>query len=548
MLKRVSSWLNANPTGLALVVFTAWMFMGLLGRDPWKPDEGYTLGLVNHVLTTGDWVVPTLAGEPFMEKPPAYFLTAAFMVKAFSWLLPVHDAARLASAFFIITTAWALAKTIRMLLPQQPFWVGLCCLIGAPGLLTHAHYLLTDNALLAGFSVALYGLVSTQSNARRGGFILGTGVGLTFLSKGLLGPGVFGLTALALPVLFTQWRQFNYLRALSWAALAVLPWLLIWPLALYQRSPALLTLWLWDNNFGRFLGTSHLGPSASSLGIFEFVPWFCASLLPFALVGLIKKFRDIFRQPVLQAAWVLAVITTLVLNASSDSRALYVLPLLAPLVVLAAHGLSVTGRFLSGVWKALSVLVFAAAIVFVWLAWLALSFGWPEALAQRLHAYQPGFLPHDSWMPVLAATAATLLWLWVVTGFRHRDQAMMAWAAGATAAWSLLCILLLPWINQGMSYKAVSAELGRVLPSRYHCVESRTLGESQRAVFEYYLSLRTQRQENTSASRECELLLIQQKEEPSESDAPGMRLLWNGSRLGDHKERFWLYQRTKRLE
>ena len=54
----------------------AWMLFGLFGRDPWKPDEAYTFGVVNHIVQTGDWMVPHLAGEPFMEKPPLFFFTS----------------------------------------------------------------------------------------------------------------------------------------------------------------------------------------------------------------------------------------------------------------------------------------------------------------------------------------------------------------------------------------------------------------------------------------------------------------------------------------
>ena len=64
-----------------VVLCTLWIFPGLIGRDPWKPDEAYSFGLVYHILQTGDWVVPTLAGEPFMEKPPIFFLTAAFFAR-----------------------------------------------------------------------------------------------------------------------------------------------------------------------------------------------------------------------------------------------------------------------------------------------------------------------------------------------------------------------------------------------------------------------------------------------------------------------------------
>src|SRR5207237_10391234 len=77
---------------LALLV-TVWLAAGLVGRDPWKPDEAYSFGLVHHILQSGDWVVPTLAGQPFMEKPPLFYLTRAFFARLFGPLLPLRAAA-----------------------------------------------------------------------------------------------------------------------------------------------------------------------------------------------------------------------------------------------------------------------------------------------------------------------------------------------------------------------------------------------------------------------------------------------------------------------
>jgi len=85
------------PKQLALLAFClTWMVLGLIGHDPWKPDEAYTFGLVYHIVHSGDWVVPTLAGEPFIEKPPLFFVTAALFAKALGRWMPLHDAARLA--------------------------------------------------------------------------------------------------------------------------------------------------------------------------------------------------------------------------------------------------------------------------------------------------------------------------------------------------------------------------------------------------------------------------------------------------------------------
>src|SRR5512144_2348229 len=75
----------------------AWILPGLVGHDPWKPDEAYGFGLVLGILKTGDLVVPTLAGEPFMEKPPLCYATAAATARIASPLLAPHDGARLAA-------------------------------------------------------------------------------------------------------------------------------------------------------------------------------------------------------------------------------------------------------------------------------------------------------------------------------------------------------------------------------------------------------------------------------------------------------------------
>ena len=62
---------------VAMAIVCAWLLPGTLGHDPWKQDETYTFGIVQHMLDTGDLVVPTNAGQPFVEKPPVYDWVAA---------------------------------------------------------------------------------------------------------------------------------------------------------------------------------------------------------------------------------------------------------------------------------------------------------------------------------------------------------------------------------------------------------------------------------------------------------------------------------------
>ncbi|MGH8717091.1 MAG: ArnT family glycosyltransferase, partial [Burkholderiales bacterium] len=82
----------------------AWILPGLISHEPWKPDEPGNFGLVLHIFHTGDWVVPTLAGETSMDEPPLFLLSAVLFAKVFSSVLPLHDAARLASGFYMALT------------------------------------------------------------------------------------------------------------------------------------------------------------------------------------------------------------------------------------------------------------------------------------------------------------------------------------------------------------------------------------------------------------------------------------------------------------
>src|SRR5262249_7080617 len=129
--------------------------------------------------------------------------------------------------------------------------------------------------------LALYGLALALRRPVLGGFCLGTGVGIGFMSKGLLEPGILGIVSLAL-LLFPAWRNRNYARTLLVAAIAAAPWLIIWPLALYRESPALFHEWFWTNNFGRFAGSNDLGPQSGPTYYFRILPWFALPAWPLA--------------------------------------------------------------------------------------------------------------------------------------------------------------------------------------------------------------------------------------------------------------------------
>ena len=81
---------------LAAALVALFLVLGTVGRDPWKADEPYCIGIVHNILTTADWLVPHVAATPFPEKPPLVYWSAALMASLFDGALSSADATRLA--------------------------------------------------------------------------------------------------------------------------------------------------------------------------------------------------------------------------------------------------------------------------------------------------------------------------------------------------------------------------------------------------------------------------------------------------------------------
>ena len=539
--------------------------LGLTGHEPWKPDEAYTFGLVLHILQTGDWVIPILGGEPFMEKPPVFFVTAALFAKLFGSWLPLHDAARFATGFYLALTTAFISLTARELGDGQGRRHAPLIFISCIGLFELSHRLQTDIALMAATAIALYGLALMPRRALIGGLVLGTGTGLAFLSKGLIGPGLIGISALTL-LAFAPWRTMHVFKGFLWASLAAAPWLLIWPWLLYQQSPENFHIWLWDNNIARFIATdaTGLGPKSEPWFYSKTLPWFAWPALPlggWALWVFVRSGRWRETQLLLPLAAFLAML--LCLGAAHDARGNYALPLLTPAALLGALGANALAARGQTIWRWSAVALFSVLAAALWTLWVLMWQDAPIKLIQKLHTNEPGFVEQFRPFAMGVAALLSLGWMFMVPRMRTWNPAWH-WAAGTTLVWGLFSTLGLPVVDYGRSYRSVMTELQLHLnPSE--CVISHGLGEPQRAMLYYYAGLESQRLE-THPDANCPQLLIEQgyerdrmivrklfppahrpmlREEPASPDSSGWTLVWEGHRPGDERENYSLYRRVK---
>lgn len=525
--------LDKFEAALILVLTLAWIIPGLFGHEPWKPDEAYNFGLAYHMIQSGNWLTMHLTDEAPFASPPLFYLTAALFGKMFTPLLSLPDAVRLATGFYMGLALVFIALAGRALYGNGRYTV--LILIGSLGLLGHAHQLIADSALFAGCAMAICGLAIFPESTIMGGLLTGAGIGVGFLSRGLIAPAFFLPAILLLPVFGSRWRNLRYVGFLAVMVLAILPSLL-WPWLLHLRFPLLFSSW-WHQSLNLSLG---LGRETHPqlffyLGI---LPWFAWPTLPLAALCLWnerEKLGDMkFMLPLVLFAVMLAV-----LSLSQTRRELFAMPMLLPLSLLATSSLDSLRRNATSAFNWFGIITFGMMATIFWVFWIALMTGFPGIIAAKIHHYHPDFAAHFSVMPFLFALGATSLWAGLLFKTEHNGKrAVINWASGIVMVWMILMTLWLPFLDSVKSYREMFQSMRAALPHKYDCISGRHLGQPQRAMLDYYLGIDTRR----DVRNQCELVLIQTVSS-NRRHPKGLKKLWEGARAGDRFERYRLYRR-----
>ncbi len=543
---------------LLIIVF---LFSGIVGHDPWKQDETYSFGIIDHFYITHSWLVPTNAGEPFMEKPPLYYWSAVAVCKIFNGILPLYDAARLTSFFYMLASVFFMWKLGRLFYREHPqaeqmTWITIALLLGTMGLVRHSHDMFTDVALLTGSIIALYGmlLIVMDENWCRAGFWLGIGMGIAFLSKGLLVPVVLSLSGFMIWILLPKLHRIATVKSALLAVLFASPFVLIWPLLLHDYSPNLFMQWLWENNIGRFFGFSvaHLGAGNESNYFLSAVLWFAFPIFPLACIELVAGHVH-WRRPQYLVPVMVCFIGMALLLTSASARALYLLPLLPCFALLAAQALERISPRLLRLWNAAAKIFFSVVAILIWGAWWNLLYPVDK---RPLTAFSD-ILSH--WLPVnfvapgyhwaAYGLAVLMLGIWFFA-MRLPSKSILStaciWLAGVALIWCTGLSLLMPWINQTKSFEPVFLSMARFLRHSNNtpsCIGNYRLGESVGPLWYYFAENQYSSPMQNFQQTSCPLLLTLAAKHSPETVDPHWKLVWKGARVLDEKDELRLYSR-----
>ena len=325
---------------------------GIFDRDLWTPDEPRVAAISLEMSRTGNLVVPYLAGEPFIEKPPLYFAIAAGFVRILGPLVGNTGAIRLTSAL------WGLGALAMTFLLARRLTGHACAVLTTAilatmwGFVENMHWIRVDAALVFFVAAAVWSFAEVYFSGRQWFCLLaGLFTAGAFLSKGLIGPIFIGVawTGMIIPWLTRQWREKRKLdlfilphiiSLLSFVLLAG-SWMILLRVVGGQD---LWHEWFWENHVGRLLGTAVSLSHRRAGRPFYYVqtlatyglPWF-----PLIFIWVGEVVRDLWKRhtvsPVRAFLLVWGLGSILLLSLSVTKRSIYLAPVFPAFAIMCAE-------------------------------------------------------------------------------------------------------------------------------------------------------------------------------------------------------------------
>jgi 4-amino-4-deoxy-L-arabinose transferase-like glycosyltransferase len=558
MLPRLA--LPPSHTVLALIAL-AFVAPGLVGHDPWRAFDVIAIEIAHQMHLSGDWVVPRVAGEPWLEDPPFYHWLALAFGKAFGSLLGFHNAVRLASGMAMLAALWFLYLAARHSAvatdATEPVDGGairaerrgagaaaLLLLVGSTGLIVHAHEAVPDIATVAAECAALCLLFLGKAHPLRAGACFGAALGVAFLSTGLVVPAALGAAALLAHLACDEWRTARAPRFLGAAALAFALVAVSWPAALALQAPELAQAWWKGATHARGEFGENLRYYLGTASWFAWPAWPLAAWSAWVL-------RRQWRSPHVFVPLVAAPLALLAIAWAGPQQDINTMLLVPPLALLGAHGVARLRRGAANSLDWFGVMTFSVFAGLIWFGYFALMTGAPRKIAKYFTKNAPGYVAQFDLLAIAIAIALTLCWLYLVFfAARSPTRGVTRWAAGVALLWGCFAMLLLPWADHVKSYRSVALQIRAMLPAHAGCVAAHELGAPQRAALSYHAGIRTQPADaaapstvtRSAAAPPCRFLIVQGKPRDEIAPGPGWSKLADVGRPGDRGERYRLYR------
>ena len=447
-----------------------------------EPDENRNAQIALEMFQSGDLVVPTRIGQPYLYKPPMLF----WLVAASYSLLGVHEwSARLPVALAALVTVGTTFWLGRRLIGRRAAWLGALLLLMTGGFVLAGRFLLIDSVLTACTTIGLVtAYIGATRQDGRAGWWLAAGVAC---GLGILAKGPVALVIVIPPLAAAAWLSPQEVRAgwRDWAILlgTTLFVALPWYVAVTLRHPEFPQTFLWTQNLQRYTtGIDHQQPFWFYLPVLALGMLPASLLFPALAIFLISRREEIrrLRSPplgflALAAGWVVVFFSL-----SGSKLPTYILPAIPPLCLL-------LGRVCDG------VLLPGASVL---AAWRPAFLNWMSALFPRWAALGAGaatlasvsadvLLGNDAWLGQAVAIMAGCLAVGLVVAVA-RGRIPTGNGGWALAAAATLSVMTLGFNDL---YPEIAADRSRMIRARADVYATRERADAQHVPVALYGTL-----------------------------------------------------------
>ena len=566
-IKLTAAATSALPRIVIFVLTLIYAFTGLFGHDPWKNDDAISFGVMWE-LSHGnlkDWVLPHLTGRNELIGTPLPYWLGASSIWLFGSLIGDVNAARLVSGLCFSLSALAIWYATYLLgrrrdVQPMAFAFGgqpsskqfgrtiadaaLLIFLACVGLAQRVHEISPFLLELWGLCLLIYGIVRGLDKPWQGGFIAGFGLVIICLS-GILWTGF--ILSVATLLYFIACPKTMTWRWLMASGIVLLLGLCIWPLLwilgnLNQNEiNQAIFIWLGKNQLQNSTSINSLAFMAQNFWAYAWPVW-PLSFWSIYLWGKNGRSGWNAHHLVIPGFLFLAQLGTFFFMQELSERNLLVL--IPTMAILASFGLPLLKRGLISFIDWLSLLSFTILAGFIWIIWLAKITGIPQATAENVARFIPGYVAIFNLQDLIIAIVITGLWFWVVKWRVSRSQKVI-WrclvisASGTTLMWVLLMTLWLPTIDFAKTYRPVAQRLMLALPRDVQCINSTYLGDAQLASFVYFTKLPLQ--DNPLCNYQLTHSTAEAKA-AAKINRQQLTLIWEDRRASDRDERLRLYR------
>lgn len=312
--------------GLILWLFVLIPFYGFWSYGLFDLDEGLYAAATKGMLVEGNWVIPTIGGEPFLEKPILLYWSVLPFVKVGMFdMLALRLSSVLATVILIAITV----QFVRTRCGENAAIRTLCICAASPLLVGVGRMMMPDALFALAFSGTCFSFWKSLEGEKRYRVLSGVFLGFAVLAKGPVAIVLFFLIFLI--IYFTEPEvRFEYRGRWGLFFFAFICVLSTWyiPISI-QQGREFLGEFIWRQNILRFLG----GDVAHRAPFWFYIPVFFIALAPWSF-GIFSAWRKTHSKPTERFFWIWGLATLIFYSLSGSKLPHYILPAVIPFAAL----------------------------------------------------------------------------------------------------------------------------------------------------------------------------------------------------------------------